>query len=42
MLLILFLVAAIILTWPRFPEMVIPGFLGGMRKAWDVLRRTDG
>lgn len=41
MLLILFLVAAIILTWPRFPKMVIPGFLSGMQKAWHSLHRTD-
>lgn len=40
LLIILYLVAAIILTWPRFPRMVIPGFLEGMRKALQSLHRT--
>jgi len=39
-LLILFLVAAIILTWPKFPNMVVPGFLSGMRTAFRSLRKT--
>jgi hypothetical protein len=24
-------IAAVVVTWPRFPQEVIPGFLGGMR-----------
>lgn len=28
---VLWIVAAVVLTWPKFPEMVIPGFLKGMR-----------
>lgn len=39
-LLVLYLLTAIILTWPRFPRSVVPGFLNGMRRAIDVLRRT--
>jgi hypothetical protein len=27
-----FIVIIIVLTWPRFPQMVIPGFLNGLRK----------
>lgn len=30
---IVWLVAAIVLTWPRFPREVVPGFLAGMRRA---------
>lgn len=37
---ILFFSAAIILTWPRFPNMVVPGFLKGMDKALRSLHRT--
>lgn len=39
-LLILLLVAAIILTWPKFPRMVVPGWLKGMRIAIRSLRKT--
>jgi hypothetical protein len=28
----IFIVVVIVLTWPRFPETVIPGFLAGLRK----------
>jgi phosphatidylglycerophosphate synthase len=27
-----FIVSVIVLTWPRFPKMVIPGFLAGLQK----------
>jgi hypothetical protein len=40
-LIILLILTAIILTWPRFPKIVIPGFLGGMRTAVRLLHRTD-
>ena len=30
--LIVWIVVAIILTWPKFPNMIVPGFLGGMRE----------
>lgn len=30
--LVVWVVAAVIITWPRFPNMVVPGFLGGMRE----------
>jgi phosphatidylglycerophosphate synthase len=40
MLLILFFLAAIILTWPKFPKMVVPGFLSGMRATLSSIRRT--
>lgn len=39
LLMILLILTAVILTWPRFPKEVVPGFLGGMRKAfkrWNV------
>lgn len=38
--LILFLVSAIFLTWPRFPRMVIPGFLKGMGVAIRAIRKS--
>jgi phosphatidylserine synthase len=28
-----------ILTWPRFPQEVVPGFLGGIRDVWQQYRR---
>ncbi|HSF79822.1 MAG TPA: hypothetical protein VLA49_01230 [Anaerolineales bacterium] len=28
---VIWIIAAVVLTWPRFPEMVIPRFLKGMR-----------
>lgn len=39
-LLILFLLTVIILTWPKFPQIVVPGFLRGMRHAFHSLRKT--
>ena len=39
---VIFLVGMIILTWPRFPKMVVPGFLSGMRQAFGPRKRTNG
>jgi hypothetical protein len=33
--LLVWIAAAVILTWPRFPNQVVPGFLSGMRQAWE-------
>lgn len=30
--LVVWIVAAVVLTWPRFPHEVVPGFLAGMRR----------
>lgn len=32
-LIILLIITAMILTWPKFPQVMVPGFLEGMRKA---------
>jgi phosphatidylglycerophosphate synthase len=32
---------AVVLTWPRFPKEIVPGFLAGMREVWEAYRR-DG
>jgi hypothetical protein len=32
--LVLWVAAAILLTWPRFPREVVPGFVDGMRNLW--------
>jgi hypothetical protein len=29
----------IVITWPRFPREVVPGFLSGMRDAFEKYRR---
>jgi hypothetical protein len=29
------IVAALIITWPRFPQEVIPGFVQGMKDVWE-------
>ncbi len=34
------IVTAIVITWPRFPNQVVPGFLGGMRQVWARRHRT--
>ena len=39
MLIILLILTAVIITWPRFPRVVVPGFLGGMRRAFGPLRK---
>ena len=28
------IVVAVIVTWPKFPEIVVPGFLAGVRAVW--------
>ncbi len=30
--LIIWILVALIVTWPKFPKMVVPGFLGGMKE----------
>ncbi len=32
---VVWIAAAIVITWPKFPREVIPGFLSGMRHAWE-------
>jgi hypothetical protein len=32
---LLLILTVIIITWPRFPKEVVPGFLNGMRKAFE-------
>ncbi len=32
------ILAVVVITWPRFPKEVVPGFLAGMRDAWKVIR----
>jgi phosphatidylglycerophosphate synthase len=39
--LIVWIIAAIIVTWPRFPNMVIPDFLSGMRSIWQHYQGSD-
>ncbi len=36
------ILAVIVLTWPRFPREVIPGFLSGMRQVGEQYRRDRG
>jgi phosphatidylglycerophosphate synthase len=37
--LIVWVIGAVLLTWPRFPQEVVPGFLQGMQAAWQRVRR---
>ena len=37
LLFILFILIALILTWPKFPQVMVPGFLEGMRMAFQHL-----
>jgi phosphatidylglycerophosphate synthase len=37
-LLVLFILTVLILTWPKFPQMIVPGFLAGIRKALKPLQ----
>lgn len=32
---------AILVTWPRFPKMVVPDFLEGMGDIWATIRKRD-
>jgi phosphatidylglycerophosphate synthase len=38
-LIIVLILAAVILTWPKFPQVVVPGFLEGMRKAFPLIKK---
>lgn len=38
-LIIVLILAALILTWPKFPRTVVPGFLAGMRKAFKAFQK---
>jgi hypothetical protein len=38
-LIIALILAAVILTWPKFPQVVVPGFLQGMRKAFRRIKK---
>ena len=38
-LIIVLIFAAVILTWPKFPKVVVPGFLEGMRKAFHSINK---
>ncbi len=35
------ILAAIVLTWPRFPKEIVPGFVLGMRHAWSDRRQQS-
>lgn len=39
MLIILLILAAVIITWPKFPRVVVPGFLQGMGKAFRLIKK---
>jgi len=38
-LIIILVLAVVIITWPKFPKVVVPGFLDGMRKAIKPFQR---
>jgi phosphatidylglycerophosphate synthase len=35
------ILAVVVITWPRFPNEVVPGFLSGMVEAWHAVRRSE-
>ncbi|HLE29800.1 MAG TPA: hypothetical protein VI793_16870 [Anaerolineales bacterium] len=37
---VIWIAAAIVITWPKFPKEVIPGFLAGMQRVWSRLHRA--
>lgn len=37
--LIVWILAALILTWPKFPQVIVPEFLRGMRHSWHTIIR---
>lgn len=37
--LVVWIAAAVAMTWPKFPREVVPGFIAGMRRAWRDARR---
>jgi len=38
---VFWIVLVIWLTWPRFPEEVVPGFLHGLQTIWETYRKTE-
>jgi hypothetical protein len=38
-LIIIFILTALIISWPKFPKVMVPGFLDGMRKAFLPLHK---
>jgi hypothetical protein len=38
-LIIVLILVAVILTWPKFPRVVVPGFLDGMRNAFSFIKK---
>jgi len=38
--LVAWILAAIAVTWPRFPREIVPEFVAGIRGAWEQLRRA--
>jgi hypothetical protein len=38
-LIIILILAAVILTWPKFPHVVVPGFLDGMYKTFRLIKK---
>jgi hypothetical protein len=37
--LLVWIAAAVVLTWPQFPKEIVPGFLAGMRRLWHNVPR---
>lgn len=35
--LLIWIVAAVLLTWPKFPQVIVPEFLNGMHRAWHIV-----
>jgi hypothetical protein len=31
---LVWMVVAVIITWPQFPQQIVPGFLKGLREFW--------
>jgi CDP-alcohol phosphatidyltransferase len=38
-LIIIFILTALLISWPKFPKVIVPGFLDGMRKAFLPLHK---
>jgi hypothetical protein len=38
-LMIALILAALIITWPKFPQIVVPSFLEGMGKAFHIIKK---
>ena len=39
--LIIWIIAAVVITWPRFPNEVVPGFLTGMKEVVNLRRKNQ-